>query len=145
MVSTRLTVPLVAAAMGSALILSGCAQGTVSPNVGDGAAGEKRQLIGPEITSTLSGKRYAWFRARDHATGETLFGADGTMTWKRTDTISSGRGRWAVDGDNLCQTYDPTPQWKGGRVCRQLYVEGAKLVTSPNDGGLVSYTEVPAT
>lgn len=130
-----------------AAVMTACSQAS-PPSVGHQSRATpdvKRQLIGAAITEQVAGKRFQWIRARDQASGETMFAKDGSMSWHRIDVTSSGKGRWSVDDELICQEFDPTPQWKGGRVCRKLYKAGDTLTTSPNDGGLVTYNEVPAT
>ncbi|MEL7543314.1 MAG: hypothetical protein AAGJ70_06020 [Pseudomonadota bacterium] len=93
------------------------------------------------LRSAVAGQSLQWIRARDRASGQTDFLRDGGMRWKRFDVDAAGSGRWSIEDDRLCQTYDPTPTWKGGRVCRTLTrnPDGA-LITSSNDGGRVTYT-----
>ncbi len=140
--SDRTLVPALLAGVAAAGIL-GCTQNSdVAPALVQSPAATVSQLSGEEIKSRLAGRTFHWLRARDQAAGQTQFAADGAMSWKRSDVTSSGTGKWWVKEDKLCQQYAPTPQWKGGLVCRTLSVSGGSLVTSPNDGGLVTFTEV---
>ncbi|MEO0618213.1 MAG: hypothetical protein AAFZ01_02930 [Pseudomonadota bacterium] len=128
-----------------ALSLSACANAAPTPVTPAPAASIEPLglLSGDAIRSALSGQRLQWVRARDQASGQTDFLPDGAMRWSRFDVQANGRGRWSVEGDRLCQTYDPTPTWKGGRVCRTLTRRpDGELYTSSNDGGRVTYTAI---
>lgn len=128
------------AAAATSLIGCGPSGAVKLPSSSPAPTVQKTQLIEQELTQALSGQTFAWIRARDQATGRTTFSSNGAMTWKRLDVTSSGAGTWKVDGEMLCQTFDPTPTWKGGSVCRKIFRQGTTLTTSLNDGGLVTYT-----
>jgi len=125
------------------VVLAACAQTPDTPlRTPQSSTGTRKPLAGEEIRSRIAGRTFHWLRARDQAAGQTRFAADGAMSWKRSDVKSNGTGKWWIDGDKLCQQYAPTPIWKGGLVCRTLTPSGSNLVTSHNDGGLVTFTEV---
>lgn len=97
-----------------------------------GAPAFAADLSGDEIKAQIVGKPFKWQSADGKTKGAILYAPDGKagMTDANLPGISSDSGKWRINGNEMCVTWEKLR--KGAEGCFTISGAGKKFKTSTN-------------